>query len=83
MGLYFRKSVSLGGGLRLNFSKRGVVISGGVKGTRISKGPSGTYMNLSIPGTGIYYRKKLSGSNSSYRNTTAAFIRKNRKFCVN
>lgn len=70
MGLYFRKSVSLGGGLRLNFSKRGVGISGGVKGARISKGPSGTYMNLSIPGTGIYYRKKLSGSNSSYRSNT-------------
>lgn len=69
MGLYFRKSVNLGGGVRLNFSKSGVGISGGVKGARISTGPRGTYMNLSIPGTGIGYRKKLSGSTSSYRSS--------------
>lgn len=57
MGLYFRKSINLGKGVRLNLSKRGIGISGGVKGARISTGPNGTYMNLSIPGTGIGYRK--------------------------
>ena len=67
MGLYFRKSINLGGGIRLSLSKNGMGISGGVKGARISTGSRGTYMNLSIPGTGIGYRKKLSGSNSSYR----------------
>lgn len=72
MGLYFRKSINLGGGFRLNFSKSGMGISGGVKGARISTGPRGTYMNLSIPGTGIGYRKKLSGSNSSYRSTSTS-----------
>ena len=41
MGFYFRKSKSLGGGLRLNFSKNGIGISGGVKGARLSLGPSG------------------------------------------
>ena len=64
MGLYFRKSVNLGGGLRLNFSKSGVGLSGGVKGARISTGPRGTYLNLSIPGTGIGYRTRLGGSNT-------------------
>ena len=72
MGLYFRKSLSLGKGVRLNFSKSGVGISTGVKGARISTGPRGTYMNLSIPGTGIGYRKKLSASNSSYRTSTGS-----------
>lgn len=72
MGLYFRKSINLGGGVRLNFSKKGVGISVGVKGARISKGPNGTYMNLSIPGTGIGYRKRLSGSNSTY-STSSSF----------
>ena len=72
MGLYFRKSINLGGGVRLNFSKNGMGISGGVKGARISTGPRGTYMNLSIPGTGIGYRKKLSGSNSSYRSSSTS-----------
>ena len=70
MGLYFRKSVNLGGGLRLNFSKSGIGLSGGVKGARISTGPRGTYMNLSIPGTGIGYRTRLGGSNSSYRSSS-------------
>lgn len=64
MGLYFRKSVNLGGGLKLNFSKSGVGLSGGVKGARISTGPRGTYLNLSIPGTGIGYRTRLGGSNN-------------------
>ena len=72
MGLYFRKSINLGKGVRLNLSKRGIGISGGVKGARISTGPNGTYMNLSIPGTGIGYRKKLSGSNSTYRSTSTS-----------
>ena len=72
MGLYFRKSVNLGGGLRLNFSKSGIGLSGGVKGARISTGPRGTYMNLSIPGTGIGYRTRLGGSTSSYRNTSSS-----------
>ena len=72
MGLYFRKSVKLGGGLRLNFSKSGIGLSGGVKGARISTGPRGTYMNLSIPGTGIGYRTKIGGSNKTYRNTSTS-----------
>ena len=72
MGLYFRKSVNLGGGLRLNFSKSGIGLSGGVKGARISTGPRGTYMNLSIPGTGIGYRTKIGGSNKTYRSTSTS-----------
>lgn len=61
MGLYFRKSVNLGGGLRLNFSKNGVGLSGGIKGLRLGVGPSGVNLYGGIPGTGLYYRKKLSG----------------------
>ena len=60
MGLYFRKSINLGGGARLNFSKSGVGISGGVKGFRVSTGPRGTRLTTSIPGTGVYYTKTLS-----------------------
>lgn len=72
MGLYFRKSVNLGGGIRLNFSKSGIGLSGGVKGARISTGPRGTYMNLFIPGTGIGYRTRLGGSNTSYRSASSS-----------
>lgn len=61
MGWNYRKSVNLGGGMRLNFSKSGIGISGGVKGLRVSTGPRGTRLTASIPGTGIYYTKNLSG----------------------
>lgn len=74
MGWNYRKSVNLGGGMRLNFSKSGIGISGGVKGFRIGTGPRGTRMTASIPGTGIYYTKNLSGGKkrgtSASENTT-------------
>ena len=73
MGLYFRKSVNLGGGVRLNFSKSGIGISAGVKGARISTGTRGTYANFSIPGTGVRYTTKISGPNSATRNTAARY----------
>jgi hypothetical protein len=41
MGFSFRKSIGLGP-IRLNLSKSGVGVSTGVKGARISTGPSGT-----------------------------------------
>lgn len=58
MGFYFRKSKSLLGGLfRLNFSKRGVGVSTGVKGARFVVGPAGTYVHLGRKG--FYYKKYL------------------------
>lgn len=64
MGWNFRRSINLGGGVRLNFSKGGMGISAGVKGFRVSTGPRGTRMTASIPGTGIYYTKQLSSKSS-------------------
>lgn len=61
MGFGFRKSINLGGGFRLNFSKKGIGLSAGVKGFRASIGPSGVRMRTSIPGTGIYYEERLGG----------------------
>src|SRR5258708_8088860 len=79
MGWYFRKSLNLGGGVRLNFSKSGVGVSGGVKGFRVSTGPRGTYVN--IGGGGIYYREKIGGpygqspsSHPSNSSSTQPFI---------
>ncbi|MDA8441875.1 MAG: DUF4236 domain-containing protein [Peptococcaceae bacterium] len=55
MGYRFRRSIKLGGGFRLNLSKSGIGISGGVKGARFSVGPRGTRTTLSVPGTGMSY----------------------------
>ena len=67
----FRKRVSLGKGMNLNLSKSGASFTGGVKGLSMSVGGKGTYLNTSIPGTGIYNRTKIGGgskkkSRSSY-----------------
>lgn len=56
MGFRFRKSINLGGGLRVNLSKSGVGYSWGVKGYRVTKTAKGTTRRTaSIPGTGISY----------------------------
>lgn len=78
MGWNYRKSVNLGGGLRLNFSKSGVGISGGVKGFRISTGPRGSRLYASIPGTGIYYTKNLSNGKKKASSVTENAIRNGR-----
>ena len=58
MGFNFRKSINLGGGLKLNLGKKSVGISAGVKGARVSvKSKGRKSATLSIPGTGISYTK--------------------------
>ncbi len=57
MGLFFKKSINLGGGLKLNLSKSGIGFSFGVKGFRISKNSKGIYLNAGR--NGVYMRKKL------------------------
>ena len=62
MGLRFRKSVSLGKGMRINFSKSGASMSFGRRssGFTATVGKRGAYVNIGIPGTGISYRTKIS-----------------------
>ena len=65
MGWYFRKSLSFGG-LRLNFSKRGVGVSAGVRGLRFGISPGGKqYIHCGTGG--IYYRKTFSSGGGRSR----------------
>jgi len=73
MGFRFRKSVRLGKGLRLNFSSRGVGISTGIKGLRFGVGPSGARITAGIPGTGLYYEKRLGSSKRKHRASVISF----------
>ncbi|MCH4239510.1 MAG: DUF4236 domain-containing protein [Oscillospiraceae bacterium] len=58
MSLRFRKSINLGHGVRLNIGKKGVGISAGVKGARVSINSSGRKTtSVGIPGTGVSYVK--------------------------
>jgi hypothetical protein len=68
MGLFFRKSIKVGP-FRINLSKPGVGLSGGVKGARISTGPRGTELHLGRKG--VYYRQKIGGKAAASRATQA------------
>lgn len=58
-GLIFRKEFQLLPGVRLNISKKGFSLSLGPDNAHVTAGPSGTYFYLDLPGSGLYYRKKL------------------------
>lgn len=62
VGLYFRKSVSVGP-FRFNLSKGGVGVSVGVPGFRIGTSPRGNYVHVGR--AGLYYRATLPGRRSA------------------
>lgn len=71
MGLRYRKSVNVGLGFRINFSKSGVGYSWGGKGFRFTKTATGrNRTTLSIPGTGISWVQESGGKQTSKRNNT-------------
>ncbi len=57
MAFYLRKGLNLGP-LRLNLSKSGVGVSGGITGARVGVGPKGPYVHGGRHG--LYYRKYAS-----------------------
>ena len=80
MGLNFRKSISLGKGLKLNLSISGPSVSFGKSGFRQSvnlKGQART--TVGIPGTGIYYTKNTNVKNVVSSLTGKAQDAKNKK----
>ena len=65
MGVRFRKSVGLGGGVKFNVSKKSVGLSAGINGAHISANSSGRRsVSAGIPGSGLYVVKSLGGSSS-------------------
>ena len=64
MGLYIRKSISVGP-FQFNLSKSGLGVSAGIKGLRVGTGPRGNYVRLGAKG--IYYRTTIpKNSNHQY-----------------
>ncbi|RSX57779.1 DUF4236 domain-containing protein [Bifidobacterium samirii] len=64
MGFRFRKTISLGKGVRLNVGSKGVSsITFGKRGApHVTVGRNGTRVGASIPGTGISYSTKIAGT---------------------
>ncbi|MBP7901428.1 MAG: DUF4236 domain-containing protein [Spirochaetes bacterium] len=63
MGFGLKKRISLGGGMILNISKRGIFTSGGIKGLRIGVNSRDAYAVGSSYGS--YIRKSIGGNTSS------------------
>jgi hypothetical protein len=55
MGFRFHRSIKLFPGLRLNFGKRGISASIGVRGAHVTYGPTGTRTTVGLPGSGLSY----------------------------
>lgn len=72
MGLRFRKTLKIFSGLKLNFSGSGVSLTVGGRGHSVTYSKKGTYVNLGIPGTGISYRKKVSGGTTAKRTRSSS-----------
>jgi hypothetical protein len=74
MGFRYRRSVKLAPGIRMNVSGSGVSWTLGPKGGSIGIGKRGTYFSSSIPGTGLYSRKRIgeSGAGSPGRRPSLA-----------
>ena len=62
MAWSYRKRIKIAPGVHLNVSKSGISTTFGIRGASITTGKRGTYLNASIPGTGIYSRSKISSS---------------------
>ena len=61
MAVRYRKSINLGNGTRINFSKSGIGLSFGTKGFRYTINSSGrTTTTFGIPNTGLSYSKTTS-----------------------
>lgn len=81
MAWNYRKRVKIAPGIHLNFSKNGVSTSIGPKGAKVTFGKNGTYMNTSIPGTGLYSRQKI-GDGIGTSSTTNSTNHSNNNGCL-
>jgi hypothetical protein len=71
----FRRRITIAPGLRLNLSGSGLGLSTGLRGASVSVGTRGVWGYASLPGTGLYQRKKLSGSRSGSSTSIGATSR--------
>lgn len=70
----FRKSIAICKGLKVNFSKSGASFTTGIRGFSYSSGKKGSYLNVGIPGTGLYNRVKVSGGSSSHSSKSRSVV---------
>jgi hypothetical protein len=62
MGLRFRRSITLGKGLRLNLGKRNASIGIGPRAFGLRVGTAGNWIRASLPGSGLSYSARVGGA---------------------
>ncbi len=62
MGFRFHRSLRVIPGLGINLSRSGASVSVGPRGAKLNVGPRGRKMTVGLPGTGLSYQTRLSGS---------------------
>ncbi len=78
MGLNFRKSISLGKGLKLNLGTKSAGLSFGVKGARYSINTNGSRRaTFGIPGTGLSYTTSFGNKKKKTERTKKKELEKN------
>lgn len=60
MAFTFRKRIKLLPGVHLNVGKKGLSVSAGVRGLRVTRGGGRTTMSAGLPGTGIGVRRSVA-----------------------
>lgn len=72
MGFRARKSFKIAPGIRMTVTPKGIGVSAGVKGARISANSSGRVTRtVGLPGTGIYHTETLSSGHTPRRRQPA------------
>lgn len=66
MSFRFQRRVRIAPGVRLNFSKGGLSLTGGARGASVNIGRRGLYSNAGIPGTGLSVRRRLDRPSSTH-----------------
>lgn len=60
MSFRFQRRVRIAPGLRLNLSKGGLSLAGGMRGASVNIGRRGLYTNVGLPGTGLSVRRRVN-----------------------
>lgn len=71
MGWRFRDRYKIAPGFYMNLSNSGISFTVGPKGFNINHGKRGTFLNTSVPGTGLYRRDHIDGKPRKAKKKTA------------
>ncbi|NOZ12675.1 MAG: DUF4236 domain-containing protein [Acidobacteria bacterium] len=76
MGFRFWRRMKIAPGVTLNLSRSGGSLSFGPRGAKFTVGPGGRRATVGIPGTGLFYTKKLGGKKGKDSGLNLGFFKR-------